>query len=94
MTIGNRIQVKVKAFGILKDFERGRFELKEQSSLRDCVNALVQACPKLKKVVIDPETNDVSLAICAMLNGEMSTDLEAKLADGDELTVFIAAAGG
>jgi molybdopterin converting factor small subunit len=86
--------VKVKAFGTLKELTRDRFELREHSSVLDYFAVVLKANPQLKKVIIDPDTNEVSPAVCAVLNGEGLDKLERKLADGDELTIFIGVSGG
>ena len=95
MTIENKIHIKVKAEGLLKALSSDRFELKNRSSVLDCMNLILEkASQELRKLIFDQETNKVNSAIGIFVNGSLVERMESELKDGDELAIFIVVAGG
>lgn len=92
----NTIQITVGTFGILKEFIKDKAMILEAgSSLSDLFNFMIKKYGKgFREFIMDPETNQISPAICILLNRETVNNLNRRLTDGDEVTLFILVSGG
>lgn len=92
----NTIEVSVSGFGMLKSLITDRsIRLKRGSLLSDLLLFMVERYGmRFRKLVIDPETKEVSASICILKNGQTANDLREELNDRDEITLFIFVGGG
>lgn len=90
------IEVSVSGLGMLKSLITDRsIRLKRGSLLSDLLHFMVERYGmRFRKIVIDPETKEVSASICILKNGETVNALSEELNDGDEITLFIFVGGG
>ncbi|MHA2055202.1 MAG: MoaD/ThiS family protein [Candidatus Hodarchaeales archaeon] len=90
------IEVAISGFGILKSLIADKsIKVKRGSSLSDLLNVMIDRYGMgFRKVVIDPETKEISTSICILINGKTANNLEEKLKDRDEITLFIFVGGG
>ena len=84
----------MKALGILKELARDPLELRSRSTILDCLDTILKSNLRQRDIVVDPVTKEVNASICILVNGGAIDKLDAELAEGDELTLFIAASGG
>lgn len=92
----DNIEVTVNASGILTPLISDKtIKLKKGSLLLDLFNVMTSRYgSKFRKLVVDPETKEISASICIMINGKTTHNFGQKLEHGDEITVFIFVAGG
>ena len=90
------IEVAISGFGILKPLiTQKSIKVKRGSLLSDLFNVMIERYGmRFRKIVIDPETKEISTSICILINGKTANNLEEKLEDGDEITLFIFVGGG
>lgn len=90
------IEVAISGFGILKPLITHKsIKVKRGSLLSDLFNVMIERYGmRFRKIVIDPETKEISTSICILINGKTASNLEEKLEDGDEITLFIFVGGG
>ncbi|MCK5600467.1 MoaD/ThiS family protein [Candidatus Pacearchaeota archaeon] len=90
------IEVAISGFGILKSLITDKsIKVKKGSLLSDLLNVMIERYGmRFRKVVIDPETKEISTSICILINGKTANNLEEKLKDRDEITLFIFVGGG
>ncbi len=92
----DHIRVHVKAFGILRQLiEDQSIEFGKAPSLSEVIKLLAEKVGvKLKELILDSRTNEVSSSVGIMINGRVGHNLNESLRDGDEVTLFILVAGG
>ena len=90
------IEITINASGILKPLITDKtINLKKDSLLLDLLNVMIRRYgSRFRKIVVDPETKEISASICIMRNGKTTNNFDEKLEHGDEITVFIFIAGG
>jgi molybdopterin converting factor small subunit len=91
-----RVDIRVRALGILKDLiPEPHISLEKGSSLAQLLDLLMEKSGKpLQEIALDRETNQINSIICILLNGKIVADLNEELRLGDEVTLFIPVSGG
>jgi molybdopterin converting factor small subunit len=95
-TRSDTIEVSVSGFGMLKSFITDKsIRLKRGCLLSDLLHFMVERYGvRFRKIVIDPQTKEVSTSICILKNGQTANDLSEEIKDRDEITLFIFVGGG
>ncbi len=90
------IDITLRSFGILKTLITDEsIRVKKESSLSDLLDMMADKYDaRLKKIIINSETNEVNSAIGILVNGKIANNLSRKLEEGDQITLFIAISGG
>jgi len=90
------IGIRLRGFGILKQLiKEDVIKIKKDSSLIELIQIMSeQYGSEFSKVMIDPQANEISSAVCVMVNGKIVTNLKESVENGDEITFFISASGG
>lgn len=90
------IQVRVKAFGILRNLVADHcLNLEKDYSLLQLFHLMIAKYnQKFREIVVDSLTNQISSSLCILINGENIANLERKLNEGDEITLFVSVSGG
>lgn len=92
--------VNVKFIGSFRSFsgkDKLAIKLKNAVSLRALVRKIVEKLPKLKSVLIDPESGDPRASMLVLVNGrEISVlkGLDTTVDDGDEVVFVPVVHGG
>jgi len=94
------VVVNVKFIGSFRSFsgkDKLAIKLKNAVSLRALVRKIVEKLPKLKSVLIDPESGDPRASMLVLVNGrEISVlkGLDTTVDDGDEVVFVPVVHGG
>ena len=90
------IEVKVRAFGILKDFiPNSSFALRKGSAVSGLLQRMMEEYGEsLQNSLVDLETKQIHSSICILRDGKIVADINEELKDGEEVTLFIPVSGG
>lgn len=92
--------VTVRFIGSLRAAsKKSKFTLKIERTvkLKDIVNMIIEAQPKLRRALIDPELDDPRPNVLLLVNGKevsVLNGLDTPLKDGDELVLVPVVHGG
>jgi len=90
------IEVKVQAFGILKDFIMdSSFSLRKGAAVSELLQRMIEKYGEsFQNTLVDRETKQIHPSICILRDGKIVSDLNEELKDGVKVTLFIPVSGG